>query len=92
MAHDFALCLEGACLRDFEAVVRLFFGQRHIHSRNFDNRFNFDADIEGQRSHSDGTACVPSTVAENLDKKVIGVALRYRSLGYEIRILINSLL
>jgi hypothetical protein len=43
--------------------------QRHTHSRNFDNRFNFDADIEGQRTHSDGTACMPPTVAEYLDKK-----------------------
>src|SRR6516164_7031151 len=43
---------------------------RHTRSHNFDNCFDFDADIEGQRSHSDGTACVPPTVAEDLNKKV----------------------
>ena len=43
---------------------------RRTYSRNFDNRLNFDGEIEGQRTHSDGAASVPPTVAENLDKKV----------------------
>ena len=53
-----------------ESDIRGSQQQRRTHSRNFDNRLNFDRDIEGQRTHSNGAACVPPTVAEYLDKKV----------------------
>ena len=48
---------------------------------NYNNRFDLNRHIQGQRAHSDGATRMPTAIAEDLDKQVRATVDNLRVVG-----------